>query len=314
MPEGFQVDVSKAVGHKYKPEIVACTRRDYILYALSVGVHEDELRWLYELDDNFGPLPTYPLCLLLKNDHWDVNSFMERWTAGGPLPGVPPFDFNKIVHGEQSFEVITPFPVEGGRFKTIKTCVGVYDKGSGMVIDSVVDLYGEKDGVHYCRMGAKMFVRGYGGWNGPKGPAPIIYSLPKGRAPDVIETFVTQRNQALLYRLSGDFNPLHADVKLAPMVGFPRPILHGLCSYGKCAHAITKHFADNDRTRFKSIEARFAQPVFPGEAVEIDMWKTECHDTNLIAVVFQARVKERNAIVLTNGYATLYKNRDKSKL
>ncbi|CEG78361.1 hypothetical protein RMATCC62417_12981 [Rhizopus microsporus] len=239
---------------------------------------------------------------------------MERWTAGGPLPGMPPFDFNKIVHGEQSFEVITPFPVEGGRFKTIKTCVGVYDKGSGMVIDSVVDLYGEKDGVHYCRMGAKMFVRGYGGWNGPKGPTPIIYSPPKGRAPDVIDTFVTQRNQALLYRLSGDFNPLHADVKLAPMVGFPRPILHGLCSYGKCAHAITKYFADNDRTRFKSIEARFAQPVFPGETVEIHMWKTESHDTNLIAVVFQARVKERDAIVLTNGYATLYKNKNKSRL
>lgn len=148
----------------------------------------------------------------------------------------------------------------------------------------------------------------------------------------MIDTFVTQRNQALLYRLSGyvakihqeinldstisyrDFNPLHADVKLAPMVGFPRPILHGLCSYGKCAHAITKCFADNDRTRFKSIEARFAQPVFPGETVEIHMWKTECHDTNLIAVIFQARVKERDAIVLTNGYATLYKNRDKAKL
>lgn len=117
------------------------------------------------LDIDFGPLPTYPLCLLLKGDDWDVNSFMERWTSGGPLPGVPSYDFNKIVHGEQSFEALRPFPAEGGRFKSVKTCVGVYDKGSGMVIDSVVDLYGEEDGVHYCRMGTKMFVRGYGGWN-----------------------------------------------------------------------------------------------------------------------------------------------------
>lgn len=90
---------------------------------------------------------------------------MERWQSGGPLPGMPPYDFNKIVHGEQSFEAINPFPVEGGRFKTVKTCVGVYDKGSGMVIDSIVDIYGEEDNVHYARMGTKMFVRGYGGWN-----------------------------------------------------------------------------------------------------------------------------------------------------
>lgn len=165
MPKGFSVDVSKAAGHVYEAETVACTRRDYLLYALSVGVPENDLRWLYELDIDFGPLPTYPLCLLLKGDDWDVNSFMERWQSGGPLPGMPPYDFNKIVHGEQSFETINPFPVEGGRFKSVKTCIGVYDKGSGMVIDSIVDIYGEEDKVHYARMGTKMFVRGYGGWN-----------------------------------------------------------------------------------------------------------------------------------------------------
>ncbi|KAL9537222.1 hypothetical protein MBANPS3_011970 [Mucor bainieri] len=306
MPEGFKVDVSKAAGHVYPAEPVACTRRDFLLYALSVGVPEDDLQWLYELDIDFGPLPTYPLCLLLKGDDWDVNSFMERWTSGGPLPGVPSYDFNKIVHGEQSFEALKPFPAEGGRFKSVKTCVGVYDKGSGMVIDSVVDLYGEEDGVHYCRMGTKMFVRGYGGWNGPKGPKAITYN-PPNREPDVIDTFKTAPNQALLYRLSGDFNPLHADVHLAPTVGFPKPILHGLCSYGKCGHAVVKHFGGNDRNRFKSIEARFAQPVFPSETVEVLMWKTPSNDPKVEAVTFQARVKERNVLVLTNGYALLHK-------
>ncbi|KAI7902682.1 HotDog domain-containing protein [Cokeromyces recurvatus] len=311
MPEGYKVDISKAVGHTYPPDIVACTRRDYLLYALSVGVPENDLQWLYELDINFGPLPTYPLCLLLKADDWDVNSFIERWSSGGPLPGVPPYDFNKIVHGEQSFEVIQPFPTEGGRFKLIKKCVGVYDKGSGMVIDSRVDLYGEEDDVHYCRMSSKMFIRGYGGWNGPKGPKPVIYDPPL-RDPDVIDSFKTAPNQALLYRLSGDFNPLHADIHLASAVGFHKPILHGLCSYGKCAHSIIKYFGDNDRTRFKSMEARFAQPVFPGETIEILMWKvptTIRHNsaTNLDTIIFQARVKERNVFVLTNGYALLYK-------
>lgn len=135
------------------------------MYALSVGVHEDELNWLYELDVDFGPLPSYPVCLTLKADHWDVTSFMEMWNAGGSLPGVPEYDYNKIVHGEQRVEAFNPFPAEGGTFKMVRSCTGVYDKGSGMVIDTALDVYGEKDNVHYSRLETKMFVRGYGGWD-----------------------------------------------------------------------------------------------------------------------------------------------------
>lgn len=135
---------------------MACTRRDYLLYALSIGVPETELRWLYEngtwmtirldsfidtqhiflSEQDFGPLPTYPLCLLIKGDHWDVVDFAERWHAGGPLPGMPEWDINKMVHGEQSIEVINPFPVEGGRFRAVKTCRGVYDKGKSHTLSS----------------------------------------------------------------------------------------------------------------------------------------------------------------------------------
>ncbi|KAI9277890.1 HotDog domain-containing protein [Sporodiniella umbellata] len=314
MTQEFKVDITKAVGHQYKPEVVACNRRDYIMYALSVGVPEDELGWLYELDDDFGPLPTYPLCLTLKDESSDVNSFIERFQSAGSIPGIPDMDFNKMVHGEQSIHVIHPFPVQGGRFKSVKTCKGVYDKGSGMVMEFVVDLFGEQDGVHYVSMQSSMFIRGYGGWGGPKGPSAVSHTPPPHQPPHFVDTFVTQKNQALFYRLSGDFNPLHADPNLAPLVGFPRPILHGLCSYGKCAHAITKHFANNDRLRFKTMTARFAQPVFPGETVEIAMWETTSPDPSLIAVLFQAKVKERNVLVLTQGYATLYKINKQAKL
>lgn len=247
---------------------------------------------------------------MLKGDDWDVNSFVERWSAGGPLPGMPYYDPNKIVHGEQTLEVFKPFPVEGGRFKSIKKCTGVYDKGSGMVIDSIIDLYGEKDNVHYLRMGTSMFVRGYGGWGGPKGPKKKSY-VPPQRQPDAIEHFHTQRNQALLFRLSGDFNPLHADTALAPTVGFERPILHGLCSYAKCAHAVLKAFGDNERERFLSIQARFAQPVLPGETVDIAMWKVE-DGPNTDGVIFIAKVGDR--VVLSNGYVVLAKAKNDSKL
>lgn len=117
--------------------------------------------------------------------------------------------------------------------------------------------------------------------------------------------FPTRRKQALLYRLSGDFNPLHADVDLAPRVGFPRPILHGLCSYGHCAYAILKNFGGNDRLRFKSIQARFAKPVFPGEIVEVHMWKVPGPDSKTDGVIFEARVGDR--VVLNNGFVVLYK-------
>lgn len=303
--EGFKVDVKKAVGHVFEAEKVICNKRDYLLYALGVGVKDDELKYLYELNKDFAPLPTYPLVLLLKGDDYNVNLFKDRANGKGNLPGMPPFDPNKIVHGEQSLEVIRPFPVEGGEFEAHKTCTGIYDKGSGMVIETTIDLYANK--VHYSRMVSKSFVRGYGGWNGPKGPKAISYTPPQ-RQPDAIEIFASQTNQAILYRLSGDYNPLHIDTDLAPQVGFPKPILHGLCTYGACGHAIIKALANNDPNRFKSIEARFASPVFPGETVEILMWKTPINATTE-GVVFLAKVKDR--VVVNNGYCILYRQSSK---
>jgi hypothetical protein len=140
------------------------------------------------LDKDFSPLPTYPLVLLHKGDDFNVNDFRARAQGGDPLPGVPAYNPDKIVHGEQSLTVHTPFPIEGGRFNAQKTCTGVFDKGnkgtavrmytgmflidticfhqgSGMVIETTVDLYDEQDKVHYCTMVSKSFVRGYGGWN-----------------------------------------------------------------------------------------------------------------------------------------------------
>ncbi|KAI8876743.1 Thioesterase/thiol ester dehydrase-isomerase [Backusella circina FSU 941] len=308
--EGYKVDVEKAVGYKYNTEKVICNKRDFLLYALGVGVKEDELKYLYELHKDFSPLPTYPLVLLHKGDDFNINDFRARAQGGDPLPGVPPYNPDKIVHGEQSLTVHTPFPVEGGRFNAQKTCTGVFDKGSGMVIETTVDLYDEQDKVHYCTMVSKSFVRGYGGWNGPKGPKAVSYTPPK-RNPDAVEVFASGTNQALIYRLSGDYNPLHADTDLAPTVGFPKPILHGLCTYGACGHAIIKALANNDASRFKHIEGRFASPVFPGETIEVYMWKVDSKDPKTQGVIFAAKVKERDIVVLNNGYALLYKQESK---
>ncbi|KAI7869591.1 HotDog domain-containing protein [Mucor mucedo] len=304
--EGFKVDIEKAVGHQFESERVVCNRRDFLLYALGVGVKEDELKYLYELNKDFTPLPTYPLALLLKGDYVDVNLFKDRANGKGGHPGMPYFDPNKIVHGEQSMQVFTPFPIHGGAFIAKKTCTGVFDKGSGMVIETTVDLYDEQEKTKYCSMVSKSFVRGYGGWDGPKGPKGVSYKPPQ-RNPDAVEVFASAPNQALIYRLSGDYNPLHADTDLAPTIGFPKPILHGLCSYGACAHLIIKALAGNDPKRFKSIEGRFSSPVFPGETVEVYMWKVDTKDPKTQGVIFAAKVKERDVVVINNGYVVLEK-------
>lgn len=211
----------------------------------------------------------------------------------------------------------------------------LYSLGSGMVIETTIDLFDEQEKTKYCSMVSKSFVRGYGGWNvgylaiiqsvfcaftndkykkqGPKGPKAVSYKPPQ-RNPDAVEVFATTANQALIYRLSGDYNPLHADTELAPTIGFPKPILHGLCTYGACGHSIVKALADNEPTRFKSIEGRFASPVFPGETIEIYMWKVDDKDPKVQGVIFAAKVKERDIVVVNNGYAQLYKKNPESKL
>lgn len=118
----------------------------------------------------------------------------------------------------------------------------------------------------------------------------------------------------LILHNNRDYNPLHADVELAPKVGFPKPILHGLCTYGITAHAILKHLGGNDPTRFKSIEGRFASPVFPGETLEVYMWKVDAKDPKTQGIIFAVKVKERDVVVINNGYATLYKESPASKL
>ena len=145
-----------------------------------------------------------------------------------------------------------------------------------------------------------MVVRGAGGWGGERGPSGDG-NAPPDRAPDAVVEQKISADQALLYRLSGDWNPLHADPAFAQAFGFPRPILHGLCTYGFAARHVIKAFAGNDARLFKSIRARFAESVFPGETLVTEMWK-EC----AARVVFRTRIKERDKVAISNAAVELY--------
>ncbi|KAF8929956.1 HotDog domain-containing protein [Dissophora ornata] len=298
-----QVDVSKAVGFKQRPQRVIYTSRDLMLYALSIGVKQDELQYLYENVPNFAAFPTYPLVLPLKKDTHGVSVYGGDDEA---VPGIPPFDPNRLVHGDQSLEVHRPLPL-GGEFELHTTVTGVYDKGKGMVIERTTKMVDPKDPSRpYSSMKGSAFVRGAGGWGGPKGPKQDAYEPPKDKQPDAVHEDKTNDDLAILYRLSGDYNPLHIDPKIAPKVGFKKPILHGLCTYGHAAHAVVKAFGHSDSNALKSITGRFTAPVYPGDTLITKMWKVPADNNDHEKIIFQVLAKERDQIVINGGCVILW--------
>jgi 3-hydroxyacyl-CoA dehydrogenase/3a,7a,12a-trihydroxy-5b-cholest-24-enoyl-CoA hydratase len=209
------------------------------------------------------------------------------------------YGFERILHGEQYTEVVRPLPsaaklVHKSRIKDI------WDKGKNALVVSETKSYDEKGDLLMINE-ITTLVRGAGGWGGDRGPTDPV-NVPPSRAADATITEKTHENQALLYRLNGDFNPLHVDPNFATAMGFQKPILHGLCTFGFAARHVIKSFAKNGDPRyFKSIKVRFADSVFPGETLQTEMWKES--DTK---IVFTVKAVERNAVVVSNAAIEFY--------
>lgn len=243
------------IGRTFDDLVHDYTWRDVVIYALGVGAKADELDYLFEME---GPkvLPTFGV----------VPSFKALAVAAMKL-GV---DLMQVVHGEQKLVLHKPIP-PNGKLTTTGAVTNIYDKGSGalaVVEAQTVDAGGERvfDNVF------SIFVRGAGGFGGERGPAAIAADPPEG-GPTFEVAEKTSEEQALLYRLNGDVNPLHAAPKIARMVGFDRPILHGLCTYGYAGRAILKQACSGDPTRFKSFAARFSGVVYPGDTLITRGWR-----------------------------------------
>jgi acyl dehydratase len=204
-----------------------------------------------------------------------------------------------LVHGEQRLQLHRPLP-EAADVVCNERVAAAIDKGAsrGALILLEKTIYEKHSGDLLATLGATLFARGDGGFGGPKNGAPLPHRLPE-RTPDATVELATRPDQALLYALSGDRNPLHRDPQIAKLAGFERPILHGLCTYGIACRAVTAAMCDYDATRIAGFDARFSAPVFPGETVVTEMWRDGA------VVSFRARVKERGALVLNNGKCTL---------
>lgn len=268
---------------KADEERLAWKDRDSMLYALGVGMaadplNERELPFVYE--NGLKALPTFAT----------VITFPVRFLAQSGV------NFARVVHGEQAVTFHRTIPPEGEATGSSRVAA-VYDKGEKGAILMVETLLKDAAGP-LATLTSAIFARADGGFGGPtEGEAPP-HPIPE-RAPDLSLDFPTRPDQALLYRLSGDRNPLHADPAFAKMVGFPRPILHGLCTYGITCRAVLQAYTDFDPAPMKSHQARFSAPVFPGETITVDLWR----DGPVVA--FEARVKDREAVVIKHGKSVL---------
>ncbi len=249
----------EAVGSKGDPVEHSWTEKDVMLYALGVGADTNELQFTTEntTDTPLRVLPTMAVVL-------GVGSF-------GVMGKIGTFNPAMLVHGEQAIELYDEIPT-AGTVSTVGEVTGIWDKGKGavVVLESLSTDTSTGKPLFKTRMSA--FIRGEGGWGGDRGPSGPT-NVPPERAPDHEVSYRTRTDQALIYRLSGDRNPLHSDPAFAAMGGFDRPILHGLCTHGFTGRALLHALCDGDPARFRSMEGRFSSPVFPGEALTVKMWR-----------------------------------------
>ena len=253
-----------AVGAISGPSEGYWTSKDCLLYALGVGAGTADLAFTTENSAGVTQqvLPTFAC----------VASAPERTRSTGEngFRKVGSFNPAMLVHGEQGITLHRPLPTDA-EFTSTGKITGIYDKGSGAVIASESTAVDTATGEPLFSTRTALFIRGEGGFGGDRGPSAVKIDV--DRKPDDTVTYQTRPDQALLYRLNGDRNPLHSDPTFARGGGFDRPILHGLCTFGFTGRALLAALCDNDPERFLSMDARFSKPVLPGDTLTVSIWR-----------------------------------------
>ena len=272
----------RLVGVPSEPQERSWTSKDALLYAVGVGAGlgdpQAELEFTTENTEGVRQqvLPTYAVLVAQARTSRSLGDF----------------DRALLVHAEQAFELHRPLPVEG-TVRTVATVTGIYDKGSGALVASENVAVDAATGAKLVTSRSGAFIRGEGGFGGERGPSGR-WQRPE-RPPDHQVVQPTRPEQALLYRLSGDRNPLHADPKFAARGGFSRPILHGLCTYGFTGRALLHTLCGSDPARFGSMSGRFSRPVLPGDTLVVSIWR-EDGDSALFATA-----TEDGTVVIDHG-------------
>ncbi len=278
-------DAEKLLNYKFPTVRQEYTEKDCILYGLGVGMgidplDEECLRFIYE--DGLKVLPSQSV-MMAHPGFWAK----EEGTG---------IDWVKVLHAGQETIIHKPLPASGTVEATTRI-TSVSDKGEkiGALIVSDRVVRDVNTGEELCTLVTTILARGDGGFGGERKSTPKTDVIPN-REPDAVCDLPTLRQQALIYRLSGDFNPLHASPSVARNAGFREPILHGLCTLGVATHALMKTCCDYDPDRFKRMRLRFSAPVYPGDTIRTEIWR----DGNEVA--FRCKSLEEDKIVINNGY------------
>lgn len=292
-PEDSQL-VADAKKDKPEDHEFSYTERDVILYNLGIGATAKDLQWTYESHEEFAALPTFGV----------VPQFAA--SSGISLGWLPNFNPAKLLHGEQFLAIKSPIPTEGN-FVNETRLLEVLDKGKAASVTTIVYTKDIATGNIIFENQITVFIRGAGGFGGKRtgrdrGAATAANTPPK-RQPDAVIEEKTSASQAALYRLSGDYNPLHIDPSFAAIGGFDQPILHGLCFMGIAGKHVLQSFG-----AYKDIKVRFSGVVFPGETLVTEMWKTGSE------VIFSTKTKERGTTVLAAAAVTLVDTDTMAKL
>lgn len=276
------LDYQTLLAHDFPVVEQTYTERDCMLYALSIGFGRDplaaaDLRYVYERDLRVAPTLAVAL---------GFRSIREAQLG---------IDYTRVVHSEQRLTLHAPLPAAATVLCQTRVAE-VVDKGEGRgaILYLERTLRDKASGTHLATSTMAAFCRGDGGFGGPVTQAPAPHRLPES-APDAVVTIALPAHIALLYRLSGDYNPLHADPAVAARAGFERPILHGLQVYGEVAREALQRYASGDAARFASIDCRFTGSLFPGDTIDIAFWR----DGNTLG--FRVSPQGRSGVALDNG-------------
>ena len=264
---------------------ISYSDKDSILYSLGIGLGNDpmnlnELKYVYE------------------NSQSVLQSMATNFQYHSPLLLKTNINFIMVVHGEQRLSITNALPVSGDFIANAKV-IGCYDKGParGAIIEVETTVKNKKNNEEICKLVSTTFARGDGGFGGPDSPKKEIF-IPDGE-PDYVSEVSTKPDQALIFRLSGDYNPLHSDPNFAKAAGFEKPILHGMCTYGIACRSLVNEICENDASKLKRFDCRFSSPVYPGETIITEMWKKDK------MIYFNSKVKERDKLVLKNGVSII---------
>ncbi|XP_024374517.1 enoyl-CoA hydratase 2, peroxisomal [Physcomitrium patens] len=304
-----RIDPAQVLAHEFPESLFTYTERDVALYALGVGAASSdpcdpsELSYVYHPDgqSSIKVLPTFTVLYPV--------GFLDLI---GSISGLH-YDPKLLLHGEQYIEVYQPIPVNATIRNNIRIA-GLHDKGKAAVVELETVSHNDDTGALLCMNRSTIFLRGAGGFSTSEIPfsfsnrTSLIAGVGSrtaakkdvsagGTSPDRVFEDHTHPSQALLYRLNGDYNPLHADPSFAKKAGFPQPILHGLCTLGFATKAVVTGFCGGDPSNVQSVQGRFLLHVFPGETLVTEMWKDEGQNR----VDYKLKVKERNKVVLSGS-------------